>query len=336
MKPVRIGIVGLGKNTRARHVPGFQAIEGVELVSVCNRSRESTRRVAEEFNIPHTFDSWQELVADERIDAVLIGTWPYMHCPITLAALDHGKHVLTEARMAGTLGEARQMLQAASEHPHLVTQIVPSPFGLYAGRQVREMLEAGFCGNLLEFTVRAANSDFADRNAPLHWRQSVELSGINLLTLGILHETLTRWIPDPVWVFSSTETFRAEATRPDSAHVLTKLANGARGIYHFSGVVHHGGEFTIELFGTEGTLRYELQSDRLLAGKCGEPLLQEVSVPGEKQARWRVEAEFVEAIRGGNPANLNDFATGLRYMEFTEAVARSARLAMPVQLPLSD
>ena len=38
MNPVRIGIVGLGKNTRKRHVPGFRGIEGVELVSVCNRT----------------------------------------------------------------------------------------------------------------------------------------------------------------------------------------------------------------------------------------------------------------------------------------------------------
>lgn len=335
MQPVRIGIVGLGKNTRNRHVPGFQAIDGVEIVSVCNRRSESTSQAAEEFGIPKTFDAWEQLVADEDIDAVMIGTWPYLHCPITLAALENGKHVLTEARMACNLEEARQMLDAAHTHRELVTQIVPSPFGLRGGGQVRDMLDSGYIGELREFTVRGANGDFANTDAPLHWRQSAEFSGINMLALGILHETLTRWIEDPRWVFASAKTFSSHATRPDSVHILSELPNGARGIYHLSGVVQHGGEFGVELFGTDGTIKYEFGSDRLLAARSNDSALDEVQVPTEKQGGWRVEADFIEAIRNGNTPTLTDFAAGVRYMEFTEAVELSARDSRPVTLPLS-
>ena len=334
MKPVRIGIVGLGKNTRLRHVPGFRDIKGVELVSVCNRRAESTRQAANEFGIPKTFDSWEPLVGDDDIDAVMIGTWPYLHCPITLAALENGKHVLTEARMACSLDEARHMLAAANAHPELVTQIVPSPFGLSVGAQICQMLQAGFLGELREFVVRGANADLADPSAPLHWRQSAEFSGINMLALGILHEALTRWIPDPIWVFASTETFSPRASRPDSVHILTKLANGARGVYHLSGVAHHAGGFAIELFGTHGTIRYDLGSDRLLAGKSGEEALEEVMVPIENQGGWRVEADFIQAIRGGPRPTFTDFAAGVRYMEFTEAAERSASDLQPISLPL--
>ena len=49
---IRIGLIGAGKNTRDRHIPGFQAIDGVEVVSVCNRSLESSQRVADQFGIP--------------------------------------------------------------------------------------------------------------------------------------------------------------------------------------------------------------------------------------------------------------------------------------------
>src|SRR5438445_13658826 len=129
-KTLRIGLVGAGANTRARHIPGFQALPEVEMVAVCNRRPESTRAVAREFGIPRTFEHWQELVADADIDAVVIGTWPYLHCPITLAALEAGKHVLTEARLSLNAAEAHQMLAAARRHPHLITQVVPSPFGL--------------------------------------------------------------------------------------------------------------------------------------------------------------------------------------------------------------
>src|SRR5438270_9176528 len=108
--PLCVGLVGAGANTRLRHIPGLRAQPGVEIVAVCNRRPESTAAAAREFGIPRTFENWQDLVADAGLDAVVIGTWPYLHCPITLAALTAGKHVLTEARMAMNAGEAHQML----------------------------------------------------------------------------------------------------------------------------------------------------------------------------------------------------------------------------------
>src|SRR5687767_9920795 len=127
---IRVGIVGAGANTRARHIPGLQAIPGVEIRSVCNRSRESSRRVAERFGIPKIHDHWQELAGDPETDAIVIGTWPYLHCPVTLATLAADKHVLCEARMAMNAREARAMRDAARAKPHLVAQVVPSPFTL--------------------------------------------------------------------------------------------------------------------------------------------------------------------------------------------------------------
>src|SRR5213079_1692862 len=151
--PLRVGLIGAGANTRSRHIPGLRAIADVEIVAVCNRRPESTAAAAREFGIPRTFERWEDLVADEGIDAVVIGTWPYLHCPITLAALAAGKHVLTEARMAMTAAEAHRMLAAAREHPDLVAQIVPSPFGLTVDTVVRELLRDGYIGELREVEV---------------------------------------------------------------------------------------------------------------------------------------------------------------------------------------
>ena len=120
METIRIGIVGAGANTVAKHIPGLQGIDGCQIVSVCNRSHESSERVARQFGIPTIYDSWQELVAAPDTDAIVIGTWPYLHCPITLAALQAGKHVLTEARMSMNAAEAHQMRDAAQKHPKLV------------------------------------------------------------------------------------------------------------------------------------------------------------------------------------------------------------------------
>ncbi|HEV7998562.1 MAG TPA: Gfo/Idh/MocA family oxidoreductase [Planctomycetaceae bacterium] len=345
---VRIGLVGAGKNTRERHAPGFRSLPDVEIVGVVNSTPESTARVARELEISKTYPRWQDLVADPQVDAVCIGTWPNLHCEITCAALTAGKHVLTEARMARNADEAHRMAQAAHEYPNLVKQIVPSPFGLLQHEHVLELIRDGFLGEIREVVVIGATDAFANPDAPLHWRQDAVRSGYNVLSLGILHETVLRWAPPPVSVFAQAQTFgrsrpsgngsgQAEVTVPDSVQILTDLANGGRGLYHISGVCRFGPGHQIHLYGSEGTLRYEITPvERLLTARAGEKQLLEFEVPAAKRGGWRVEAEFVGAIRGYEKVRFTDFATGVKYMEFTEAVARSAASQARVPLPLPE
>ncbi|MDD9930083.1 MAG: Gfo/Idh/MocA family oxidoreductase, partial [Rhodospirillaceae bacterium] len=107
---LRVGLIGAGGNTRSRHIPGFKAQDNISLDIVANRTVESGQRIADEFGVARVTDDWMDVVNDQSIDAVCIGTWPYMHAPMTIAALDAGKHVLCEARMAMNATAARMML----------------------------------------------------------------------------------------------------------------------------------------------------------------------------------------------------------------------------------
>jgi predicted dehydrogenase len=201
---------------------------------------------------------------------------------------------------------------------------------------------------LREVVVLGADAMFADPAAPRHWRQVSEYSGLNMLALGILHETLIRWLPDPQRVYAQTQTFTPQRRDPDSGqlrdvgppdsgHVLTQIPGGALGIYHLSGAIHFGPGTQIHLYGSQGTLKYLLApEDRLLGGRAGETELGEIDVPADLRGGWRVEADFIDAIRGQGAIEFTDFATGVRYMEFTEAVARSAQTGTAVALPLSS
>ena len=211
---IRIGIVGAGDNTRVRHIPGLQAQEGVEIVSVCNRSRASSQRVAREFGIPTIHDNWRELVASDAIDAVVIGTWPYLHCPITLAALEAGKHVMTEARMAMDAGQARLMLEESQANPHLVTQIVPSPITLRVDGMIRKLVAEGYLGEILAVDVTNNANSFVDRSSLLHWRHDRNLSGFNILAMGIWYEALMRWVGEAVEVTAMTQVNVTPARHP--------------------------------------------------------------------------------------------------------------------------
>jgi predicted dehydrogenase len=330
----------------------LRAITGVEIVAVCNRRPESSRAAAREFGIPRVCDQWEDLVADRDIDAVVIGTWPYMHCPVTVAALAANKHVLTEARLAMNAAESHEMAAAARRQPKLVAQVVPSPFGLAGDIVMKELISGGFLGTLREIEVVGKNGSLADANAPLHWRQDGTLSGLNMLQLGILHETLSRWVPPPMRVMAQVHAFiptridpeggvRRRVGTPDSVQALAMLDNGARVVYQLSGVTPVGGGMWIRLWGSEGMLHYDLENDRITGLSRSERTaastdLREIAIPPEKRGGWRVEADFVESIRSGAPVRLTSFDAGVAYMEFTEAVARSAETGEVVELPLEE
>ncbi len=348
LESLRIGLIGAGGNMRQRHIPGFQALHGIELAAVCNRRPESTAAAAREFGIARSFQHWQDLVEAPDLDAVVIGTWPHLHCPISLAALESGKHVLTEARMCMNAAEAHAMLAAAQRHPRLVTQIVPSPFGLRGHAVMQDLIRSGYVGRPRELHVYSMSDALANPVTPLSWRQDAALSGYNTLTLGILHETVSRWVAPAVRVLAQVHAFiparidpesgvRRPVGTPDSAQVLTVHADGLRGIYQISGVTPFSPGMGVRLYGSEGTLWYDLSADRIHGAKVsGDKKLDEISIDPDRAGGWRVEADFVEAIRGGKPIELTDFATGVQYMEFTEAVARSASSGLPIELPLAE
>ncbi len=347
-RALRVGLVGAGDNTRKRHIPGLKAIPGVELSGVVNRTPDSTDRVAREFGIQKQYPNWQALVADDQIDAVVIGTWPNLHCEVTCAALAAGKHVLCEARMARNVSESRQMLAAAQAHPRQIAMLVPSPFGLECDAEIVTLINHNYLGDLREVVVIGADDQFHDYTKFLHWRQDAAISGVNVLTLGILHETVSRWIPQPSRVFAQTETFEPSrpnprgdgnlrVTVPDSVQVLTQYGSGACGMYHFSGITLAGPGKQIHLYGALGTIKVMFgEHDQMLLGRLGDRDVHPITIPAERLGGWRVEAEFVGAIRGEESVKRNDFSTGLRYMEFTEAVARSATSGRAIELPLRD
>ena len=341
---IRLGIIGAGGNARDRHVPGFSAIPGVVLTGVCNRSVESGKRAAKEFGIARVYDNWLELVESNDIDAICIGTWPYLHCPITLAALDEGKHVLTEARMAMNASEAHAMLETAKANPHLVAQVVPSPFTMKFDRTIQDLIADGFLGELLAIEVQVSQGNFVDKEIPFHWRHNQDLSGYNTLGLGIWYESLLRWIGPAVKIFALTkvavnERFDAEGALrrisvPDHVDVLCEMLTGAQAHIRNSAITGLSRGPEAWLYGSLGTLRLDIGTGMLFGGRKGERDLSVIEVPPEKQEFWRVEEEFVNAIRGLEPVSRTTFEDGVKNMEFTEAVAISAQEGRTVSLPL--
>ncbi len=337
---IGIGIIGAGGISRTRHVPGFKAIPGVELVGVVNRSPESSARAAAEFGFARTYDSWRDLLDDPAIDAVVVATWPYLHAPITIAALDSGRHVLTQARMAMNADEARAMQAAALEQPELTAMVVPSPFTLWADRTIQRVLADGSIGELRSVRLVWGGSVGSGPTDP--WRRERRFSGNNVLSLGIVYEALARWLGHAVAVAARTELFRPTTVGPDGQTIHLDVPDYVAVLAEFPGRVHatleisahaaFGGPNGVHFFGTAGTLWVDLANNRLQIATGARPEYQPVEIARADVGDWRVEAEFIGAIRGEEEVRLTDFATGVRYMAFTDAVQESAATGARISL----
>lgn len=327
---IGIGFVGLGSIARDKHVPGFRAIPGVELAAVSSRTPGSTRRTADELGIPHAHDDWRAVIDDPTVDAVVCAAWPDLHAPVVHAALASGKHVLTQARMAMDAPQAAEMLRASRAHPDLVAMVVPSPMSLGADATIARLLAEGALGPVR--MARAVYSGGVVGSDP--WRRLRRHSGNNTMSLGIQYEAIIRWLPAATAV-SAIATI-AIPEMPDPAGgppiavdvpdhlVVTAELPGPAILTMELAAARRAEPNAAWLFGTERTLRFDWETGALEMARPGEAFAPVPALPGEGGG-WRVEADFIDSIRTGAPVRLTDFATGVRYMAFTDAVVEAAR-----------
>jgi predicted dehydrogenase len=325
-----VGIVGAGAIVQKRHLPALKKNPDVEIVAVSNSTYESSEKFCQE-HLPHAtpMQNWADLLALPDLDVIWIGTPPYMHSAVTISALEAGKHVFCQARMSMDLAEAEEMLAASKLHPELVTMLCPPPYGMRGDLLVKKLLAENHIGKPHNVRLQSFTGAYLNPEAPAHWRQKIEISGLNILTLGIYVEVLQRWLGDITGVFARGKVLRSdrrgyEVIVPDMLNVLCTFENGAEGVLEFSGV-HAGAPYDrIEIFGDHGMLSYDFGSDAIRSAKPSVSELENVDLPSELTSEWRVEDDFIAAVKSkGRNRPHPDFEDGVRYMRVVQAVADS-------------
>jgi predicted dehydrogenase len=110
---LRIGVIGAGVG--ALHLSAYSKIPQAEIVALAGLDDERVRRVAAEYNVPQTYRDYQDLLAAPGIDAVSVCLPNILHAPVSIAALQAGKHVLVEKPLARNVAEGREMIAAAEQ-----------------------------------------------------------------------------------------------------------------------------------------------------------------------------------------------------------------------------
>jgi len=343
---LRIAFIGAGGICEQRHLPNLAKFPEVELVTVCNRSAESSRRVADKWKFSRTAAEWRQVVDDADVDAIFIGTWPYRHREISMAALAASKHVFCQARMCMNWQEATQMVAAAADHPNLVNMVCPSPHRVRWERPVKELLTSGAIGDLRSVAVLSTSAANCDPNA-VSWRERIELSGLNILQVGIFAETLNSWCGEYASLTATSriaipEKRDAEGKTssiqiPQIVSIMGSLTSGVHAAEYHSGLAEGYERSQIVLFGSKATCTVDLLTQQLWRHKS-------LTRPDQGELirdsgdEWHVERQFVDAVlaaRRGEPWRVSpDFVEASHYMRKLQAIHDSVE--QPRTMPLAE
>src|SRR5262245_35076753 len=114
LPPVNIGIIGTGQIGK-HHINEYSKISGANIVAVADINEAEAQRVADQYHIPMVYTDFRELLRRDDILAVDVCLHNNLHMPMTVAALEAGKHVYCEKPMAGAYIDAEAMLNAARD-----------------------------------------------------------------------------------------------------------------------------------------------------------------------------------------------------------------------------
>ncbi len=321
----RVAIIGLGGVADRIHLPACRATPGVEIAGACESDAETRRRMSEKFGLKAVYPDAAALLAQQKPDAVIIGTPPDSHHELCLAALDAGAHVFCEKPFMRTVEEADQVISAARAR-NLVLAVNNQYRYMPIYSRTRERLDRGDFGRV--YFIQCWQQMFHPPSVEkVAWRASLKRStlyefGTHALDLicfffGALPESIQSHIPQARPIYTSDVLVQVTLRFPGER--LATLAMNR---------VSHAPERYLEM-----RLDCERASLRLSLGGVARGMVEWSSRLGRPAARLsfvrggeaREEAggRSIAYVKEKNPAFTSATATHLRH--FVGAIESGAR-----------
>ena len=360
MTEIGIGLVGGGYMGKA-HAVALSAVGAVfdtplrpRLEMVAATSLASAQGYARAYGFARAAENWQALVADPRVEAVVIASPQATHRAIAEAAFAAGKPVFCEKPLGASLADARAMVAAAraSGLPNMVGfNYVRTPATQFA----RKLIAEGAIGQITWFRGEHTEDFLADPALPASWRTRGTANG----TMGDLAPHMINCalaLIGPIDGLSAmVETVHGHRPGPDGPEAVTnddhaqiscRFANGAMGHLYFSRVATgRKMGYAYEIHGSRGAIRFDQEDQnalwlyraegpeaergfrKILTGPAHPDYLPFCQGPGHGtgyQDQIIIEArDFLAAIHGRRPV-WPEFADGLAVWQVVDAALRSA------------
>ena len=277
---IRIGVAGCGKIAQVRHLPEYQARADVQICGLFDLNQERTWALAEEYGAA-AYATYEEMLADPRIDAISVCSANVAHADMTVAALRAGKHVLCEKPMATTLADCERMVAAARESGK-VLMIDQNQRLAAAHVKARELIEDGAVGRVISFTTAFRHGGpetwSVDSGAGTWFFDKARAAMGAMADLGIHKTDLIQYLTGQtvVEVTASLSTLDKKFSDgtpisvDDNAICIYRLSGGALGTMTASWTDYAGEDNSTVIFGTEGVLRiYENPEHSIVLNRRG-------------------------------------------------------------------
>ncbi len=269
---LQVAVLGCG-GISAVHIAALMDMPEVEIAAVCDIRPERAQAAAEKTGAK-AYDNWHEVVILPEIDVVHICAPHYLHAPMAIAALNHGKNVLTEKPMATSVADARRMIEA-SEQPGAGTLgvIFQNRYNA-AVLKAKEIMESGEMG---AFLGARAEVDWVRETPYYHdsgWRGSKLTEGAGTLINQSIHTLdLLSYLGGPIKsvrgsVFTGLLVDKIEVE--DNAMAVALYEGGQRAIIHTTNNYVTDAPVELELRFEKGALRlfgpklYKIEGDEII------------------------------------------------------------------------
>lgn len=346
----RVGFIGGGFMAQVHSRAARSA--RATLVGGASSSLDSAERAARALGLDRAYESAEALLADDTIDVVHICTPNTTHADFALAAIDAGKHVICEKPLATAVGDAQELVSRAAAAG--VSAAVPFVYRYHPMvREARARVAAGDLGTLL--TIQGMYlQDWLLTESDDDWRVDAALGGPSraFADIGshlcdmlefVTGDRIARLAATKRTVFSERSDHTDIATE-DAVALVVQTASGAIGTLLVSQVAPgRKNKLVFEISGTSESLRFDQESpERLWLGRrAGSQILErereQLSADaarlsllpaghpmGYQDAFNAFVADAYSAATGGAPEGLPTFVDGLRAVQVTDAVLRSA------------
>jgi predicted dehydrogenase len=186
---VRWGVLSTAKIGVTKVIPAMQRSEWCEIVAIASRDLSKAKAAAAELNIPNAYGSYDELLADNSIEAIYNPLPNNLHVPWTVKAAEAGKHVLCEKPIALNATEARMLIDVRNRTGMRIQEafmVRTHPQWL----ETRRLIHSGRIGSL-----RSITGFFSYFNPdPTNIRNHLELGGGALMDIGCYPITISRFM----------------------------------------------------------------------------------------------------------------------------------------------
>lgn len=268
MGEIGIGLVGGGYMGKA-HAVALASVGAVfetglrpRLEMIAASSDASAERYRAAFGFARATGDWQGLVADPKVEAIVIASPQETHREIAEAAFSAGKPVFCEKPLGASFEDASAMVTAA-EAANLPNMIGFNYVRTPATQFVRKLLEEGAIGDVTWFRGEHTEDFLSDPNEPANWRTTGRANGcMGDLAPHMVNCALA--LMGPMAEVSATiETVHAmrggvAVDNDDHAQMMVRFANGAMGHLYFSRTATgRKMGYAYEIHGTKGSIRFD-------------------------------------------------------------------------------